>query len=204
MDETDNQITESEIDAAVASALSENDIRERLQALEDAQTRWERLAHLETPKVACVECGGAGAIGGEICVGCMGKRVVDAPDAEPFEAPDFAAIRRQITDYAAALDDRALPDGHRIKKNLALPPAASVPDLASIKALDDQARARMSQLRQLGAGDSPRGVDMRQLPQPKRQTGMMGEGDLGDVEDAELDDLEDAAEAKNPHRRGRR
>lgn len=203
MNEQD-QITDSEIDGVVDQMLSEEDIRQRLAALEAAQTRWERLAHLETPKIACDECGGAGAIGGEICVGCMGKRVVDAPDAEPFECPDFAAIRKQITDYAAVLDDRALPDGHRIKKNLALPPASTVPDLAAIKAIDDQAKARMSQLRQLGAGDGPRGVDQRQLPEPKRPTGMMGDGDLGDIEDAELDELEDAAEAKNPHSRGRR
>ncbi|HZJ65924.1 MAG TPA: hypothetical protein VFD36_20595 [Kofleriaceae bacterium] len=200
--DTDETISDAELEGAVNQMLSDEDIRQRLQALEDAQNRWDRLRFAAVPKQPCDECGGRGMVGREVCVGCMGKRVVDAPDAEDFECPDFAAIRGQITAYAAALDDRALPDGHRIKKNLALPPASSVPDMASIKALDDQAKARMSQLRQIGAGAGP---DVKALPDAEPPTGFEGDGDLGDVPDAEIDELVDDAEAKNPlNRRGRR
>ncbi len=202
-------ITDAEMDAAIgATPLTEDNLRERSQALSDAQDTWEKVAWLSTEKIPCRECGGTGRVGsgsfGDVCVSCMGSRLESAPDAEDFQMPPFVELRAAITAYGNALADRALPDGHRAKKQLALPAPGSVPDLESINALHAQGKVKAKELKQLQLGAAGRGVDPRQLSEGKAASGFEGEGDLGDVDDAELDDLEDAAtKVKNtdgPHK----
>lgn len=175
---------------AIADGISEGDLQGRFQALEDAQEEWEKVAYVAVPKIPCPECGGAGAVAGgsfsDICVGCMGARVVPAPGADGFDMPDFKGLRLRLSTYAAAMDDRALPAGHRIKKGLALPPASTLPTLAEITALEMEARKVAKQLRA-----APGIVPAGQLAAPKKAKGLAGEGDLDEYSDAELDEMID-------------
>src|SRR3990167_3267690 len=174
--------------AAIADGISEGDLRGRFQALEDAQEEWEKVAYVAVPKIPCPECGGAGQISGgsfgDICVGCMGARVVAAPGAEGLDMPDFRGFLSRLSAYAAAMDDRALPDGHRTKKNLALPPASSVPTLAELTALEREAKKVAKQLKGM-----PGVVPAAQLAAAKKAKGLAGEGDLGEYEEHELDEM---------------
>lgn len=203
-------ISDADMDAAIgATPLSDNDLRERSQALSDAQDLWEKAAYLSIEKIPCRECGGSGRVSGgtfgDMCVACEGTRVEEAPDAEEFPMPPFASMRAAITEYGNALADRDLPEGHVAKKHLALPAPSTVPDLDAIKAVHAQGKEKVKELRaaqgrsQLGAG---RGVDPRSLPEGKPDSGFEGDGNLGDVEDAELDEMED--NAKNPRADGPR
>lgn len=161
--------------------LTEGDIRDRSQALDDCQETYEELAYLANPKMPCPECGGSGSVGGGIfdstCVRCGGSRVLDVPGSEPMPMPDFRGMRAAIGGYGDAL---ALGGP--------TPNPATVPTLESIKALHDSAKAHARQL--TAGGSAPGIVDPRLLKAPTRPSGMMGDGDLGDIPDAELADLE--------------
>lgn len=177
----------------IASIISEEDLRQRSQKLDEAQERWENLAYLATEKIPCPECGGNGNVGGYLCPSCMGQRVLESPDSDGpgFEMPKFAELRAAITAYGNALADRALPDGHLAKRQLALPAASTVPTLAALTKLDADGKAKGRELKQLGAAG--RGTDPRSLPAPKPERGISDETDLGDIDDAELAEMEDAA-----------
>jgi hypothetical protein len=203
-----NELDESEItdkDAEdIVATLTDEDLRQRSQALHDAQETWEELQFLSTPKIPCRECGGSGQVSGgsfgSICVGCMGERMVTPKGAPSFDMPDFSGMRKAISAYGDALSDRALPDGHRGKRQLALPAASTVPTLELIETLGEQA---LSKARQLQSGRPPGHFDPKQLPDAAPAKGLAGEGDLGEYDDAELAEMEDAAnEAQKP--RGRR
>jgi hypothetical protein len=172
--------------------LDEEDLRKRSAALDEAQTAWEELAYVSTAKAPCPECSGAGQIGGgtlgDICPRCLGQRVIDAPGSEPLEMPPFSHLRAAITAYGDALADRALPAGHRARKQLALPPASSVPALESLVMLKVTAIGKAKQLR-----GAPGWVDPKLLAEPKKAKGLAGDGELGEYSDAELAELEDAA-----------
>lgn len=175
------------------AALTEDDLRERSQELHDAQELWEDVVGTSTPKIACPECTGRGAVSGgslgDICVRCLGKRVIDAPGAKPVEMPPFRQLREAITAYGNALADQALPEGHRAKKGLALPPASSVATMDELRALGKRA---LDTSRQLARGARP---DLDALPaarEPVEDNDLTANEDAA-VSDAELDDLEDAA-----------
>lgn len=203
IDEAENdQITDADV-ADVVAKITEDDIRERSQALHDAQETWEELAFLSIPKIPCRECGGSGQVAsgsfGSICVNCNGERMVAAPGAPEFVMPDFRSMRAAIGAYGDALALSGLPEGH--PRRLALPAPATVPTLESIQTLQKQALDRCKQL-QLGGG-APGVFDPKQLPEARPAKGLAGEGDLGEYDDAELAEMEDAAnEAHKP--RGKR
>jgi len=195
-DENPDKLTDAEMDAVLGD-LTDADLRDRSQALHEAQERWEKLAYVAVAKIPCPECGGAGSVGGgsfgDICVGCMGARVVTAPDAEDFEMPDFGGMRRAISAYGDALADRALPEGtvvggprhgQTIRRGLALPPASTVPTVEAIRAIEEQAKAQLKQLK-----GTPGVVPPAQLAAAKKAKGLTGEGGLDEYEDNELDEM---------------
>ncbi len=179
----------------IVSQITEDDIRDRSQELDEAQEAWEELAYIANPKIPCPECTGAGSVSGgslgDICVRCLGTRVIERPGSQPMEMPAFAQLRAAIGAYGDALADRALPMGHRGKRGLLLPPPATVPTLEALQALRTQAT---DHARQLAAGDAPGLVDPKLLKDPKKAKGLVGDGDLGDYEDAELADFETGGE----------
>lgn len=174
----------------IVAQLTEDDIRNRSQALDDAQETFEELAYLANPKMPCPECTGAGSVSGgslgDICVRCMGTRVIEQPGSRPMEMPPFAQLRAAIGAYGDALADRGLPAGHRGKRYLALPAPASVPTLESIQELQAQATEKALQL---ASGRAPGIVDERLLSDPRKPS---DDGELGEIEDAELDGMEEA------------
>lgn len=121
-EETESESTEIE--------LTQGDLRERSEKLNELQDLFEELAYVTEAKMPCNECGGSGSVDagslGSVCVKCMGARVINQPFYEPMKQPPFKELRAPITAYGDALADRALPDGHPNKKGLALPPASSV------------------------------------------------------------------------------
>lgn len=173
-------------DDDVIASLSEADLRERSAALNEAQENWEEVASTANPKIPCPECGTAGNVSGgslgDICPRCLGSRVLDAPGRTIVQQPDFRGMRAAITAYGDALADRLLPSGHRAKKQLALPAAATVPSLESIATLNQQAIDVSRQL----AGAKP-AIESLQLQDPRKPS---EDGNLGDVTDADLDDIE--------------
>jgi hypothetical protein len=189
----DQEFTDKDIED-IASTITDEDLRARSQSLHEAQETWEELQFIATPKIPCRECGGAGSVQGgsfgSICVGCMGERMVAAPGSPKFDMPDFSGMRKAIGAYGDAIADRALPDGHKGKRHLALPAPASVPTIDAIQALAEQGLAKC---RQLQAGGGPGVFDPKQLPEARPARGLAGEGDLSEYEDAELAELEDAA-----------
>lgn len=126
MDNDDNPDGFSDADKeAIADMLTDDDLRDRSQALHEAQEKWEKLAYVTVKKIPCRECGGAGSVAsggfGDICVACMGTRLEEAPDAEDFEMPDFGKMRLAISAYGNALADLALPDPealHKLRRKL--------------------------------------------------------------------------------------
>ena len=174
--------------------ITEGDLAQRSQALDDAQAHWETVAYLSQPRVPCPECGGrgvvtAGVFGDVECVRCQGQRVIEHPGAEPFAMPPFAQLRAAISDYGNALADRALPeylaDGrkHPGKRHLALPPASSVPSLASINEIYAQGVAKAKALQA-----APGIVDGKLLGERKRRSD--DDEGAGDFDDDELDKQE--------------
>jgi hypothetical protein len=169
--------------------LSNDDLRERAELLNEAQQLYEDLAYISVPKIPCPECSGAGQVFGgslgNMCPRCLGTRVVDRPGGVPLELPDFASIRARITAYGDALADRALPEGHRAKKLLALPPMSSVPTIEEIQAIHDSGHDRAKELQNQEVEID--GV----LAEPKKAQGLLSEsGELDDFGDAELDEME--------------
>jgi len=173
------------------ASLTEDDIRERSQELHDAQELWETLAITSTPKIACPECSGRGSVGsgslGDICVRCMGRRVIDAPGSAPIEMPPFAELRAAIGAYGDALADQALPPGHRAKKNLALPAASTVPTMDALRKLGKDGLARSRQLA------DARPLSALPAARDRVEGNDLTENEDTEIDDAELDDLEDAA-----------
>lgn len=174
-------------DATDEVELSDEDIRQISSALDDAQTRWERVGYLSAQKMPCPECGGAGQIAGgslgDICPGCLGARVIDHPAAEQLVLPPFASMRAALSAYANARLDRALPDGHRGKKGLALPPRSTVPTLEEIQNLGAEALEKAKAL-------PP--VTMPALAEPERKRGMLGDGGIaGNWSEDDLDQFDD-------------
>jgi hypothetical protein len=181
-----------------AESLTEADLRDRSQLLDEAQTTWEEVKYLAIPKMPCPECSGAGSVSGgslgDICVKCWGTRVLEVPGAQPFPMPDFAALRAGITKYGNAQlaagftfdQRRALPEGHPMK-DPTLPPASAVPTIAQIQALMDQAHEIS---RKALAQGSPGIIDPKLLRDPSPAKGMLGEGNLDEYTDAELDGIE--------------
>lgn len=189
--DSDSTFTDKEQEDIVAS-LTEDDLRQRSQALHDAQETWEEVAYLANPKMPCPECSGAGSVAGgslgDICVRCLGARVIEQPGRQNIDMPPFASLRAAISSYGDALADRELPDGHKGKRQLALPPAATVPTLEQIQKLSADGLAKAKELE-----GAPGLVDPKLLKAPKKSKGLAGEGDIGEYEDAELDELENEA-----------
>ena len=169
-------------------ALTEDELRTLAEELEAASDSWEKVSYLSTLKMPCPECGGAGQVGGgslgDTCPGCLGARAVEHPAAEKVDVPDLIGMRRRLKSYVDAWEDHRLPDDHRAKKNLALPPASSLPAVADMRGLVEQAK-------QIAKGEMP---EQPQLPAPqmKRRDG------LGAMTDEELDDLEDEIKEDGP------
>lgn len=191
-DEIDDQDTTA-ADEAFA-CLTEADIRERSQELHETQELWEEYAYIANPKMPCPECGGRGAVSGgslgDICVRCEGARVLEQPGRQTVNMPPFAALRGAITAYGNALADRALPEGHLVKRGLALPPASTVPTLEDIRKLRTEAENGCKQL-----SGTPGLEGIRELPaarEPVEDNDLTANED-SDIEDAELDELEDQA-----------
>jgi hypothetical protein len=186
--ENEVELTDDEL-ADVVDELTEEDLRQRSQALDETEELYEELSFLGVPKMPCPECVGAGQISGgslgDICPRCVGQRVVDRPDAEPLERPPFRQLRAKITAYGDALAARALPAGHAGKRDLALPAASTVPTLQEIEDL----RAKGKEMaKAIGAGQP-----LPELKAPEKAKGMLGDGPMGDYSDEELDKMEDEA-----------
>ncbi len=179
-------------------SITDDDLRERSEALHRAQESWEEYSYLATPKMPCPECSGAGQVAGgslgDICVRCEGSRVIDRPGARPPEMPPFAALRAAITAYGNALADRQLPNDHYGKRHLVLPAADTVPTLEQISALANEAAGKARQL----DGAAPGIVPSHMLADPRPEKGLRGEGDLGEFADAELNEIEDEEQAMPP------
>lgn len=188
--EVGENVAEQEFsDADIANILTEEDLRARSHALNEAQETWEEVAYLANPKMPCPECSGAGAVPGgslgDICVRCMGARVIEQPGRQSVNQPPFAELRAAITEYATALADRRLPAGHRAKQHLALPAAETVPSLEDLRTLTKVAIDTARQLQ-----GAPGVVDDKLLAAPQKAKGLAGEGDLNEYTDAELDGME--------------
>ncbi len=172
--------------------ITDGDLNQVAAAIEEADSLYQKYTYLAVPKMPCPECGGTGSIGagslGGICVGCMGARVVDMPGADEPDIPDFRSMRRALSDYSIALADQQLPDGHKGKIGLMLPPASTIPKPAAI---EDMTQRIKQASKELTAGDGSNVGLLKGLPKPKP----FAAGTLGDdgVEytDAELDDCID-------------
>lgn len=170
-------------DADIAD-ISETDLRQRSEALNDAQEAWENLSFIATAKIPCHECGGrgvtaAGSFGDIECPNCHGKRVVEHPANDPLVPPPFAMLRAAITEYGDALADRLLPAGHRHKRGLALPAASTVP---TIDAIGEILKDTMTRAKALKA--APGIVDEKLLGEARKKR----EGDDGgDFTDDDID-----------------
>lgn len=170
-----------------------DDYDERLRALHEAQTVWERLAYLTTLKMPCPECGGAGQLyGGSLgsaCPECLGARVVDHPASEGLKMPDFAGMRVLLSEAAEERDKRAGLMGKGVKL-LRRPDPADLPTLDDIRALADEGRKI--------ALSAPAAPDVRgQLAEPPRpKMHALDEGRIDGEDDADLpsDDYLDALE----------
>lgn len=184
--------------ANFVASLTEDDLRERSQQLHEVQSEWEDLAHMSIAKMPCPECYGAGQVQGgslgDICVRCMGARVVDQP-GQAFEMPPFDDMRAAITAYGSYLlrlrdpeTAKRLAPGDGMVSN-ASPDPRGIVTSAQLEELRGQARSRVAKLQLAGAP----GLAPVALAEPQRATGLLGDGDLGDVEDADLDAIEDGS-----------
>jgi hypothetical protein len=186
----DSELTDDEL-ADVVDSLTDDDLRERSQALNEAEELYEELAFLGNPKMPCPECVGAGSVSGgslgDICPRCIGQRVIDRPDSEPLKRPPFKELRAAISKYGNAMANAQLPAGHDGKRDLALPAAASVPTLEEIKAIYSEGKALA---RQIGSGHA-----LPELQKAEKPKGMLGDGEegLGEYTDDELEAMEKEA-----------
>jgi hypothetical protein len=121
--------------------LTEHDLRERSEKLDNIQEMYEEMAFMSEPKMPCNECGGTGSVDagslGGICVKCMGARVINQPFYEPMKQPPFAELRASITNYGNLLKARS--EG----ENVQLPPASSVFGKEQYNELYDQGRTEV-------------------------------------------------------------
>jgi hypothetical protein len=172
-----------------------DDYDERLRALHEAQTVWERLAYLQTLKMPCPECGGAGQLyGGSLgsaCPECLGARVVDHPASEGFELPDFAGMRALLSGAAEARDQRKGLMGEGLKL-LKQPHPADMPSMDEIHALADEGRKLALSA---PAAPSVQGGQLREPPRPEMHAldegRVDGEDDGTYATDEYLDALEE-------------
>jgi hypothetical protein len=151
-------------DEEITNAFTADEIRQRAQALDDAQSVWEQVRDQAMPKLLCPQCSGRGTIHagslGEHCDRCNGTRVVqDLTKPFDFAMPDFAALRAPISAYGDAHALRA----HGVRA--ALPAKSTVPDLATIHALTSAAQKRALELGPAQMPELPKA-----LP-PKREDG---------------------------------
>ncbi len=159
------------------TVISEDDLRLRSQKLNEAQELYEELSYLHNPKMPCPECSGSGAVYGgslgNICVRCMGARVLDKPGFEPLVLPPFATLRRALTAYADGTPDPSL-----------------VPTMADIEELLTKGK---EQAKQLQGADPHKDLV---LAEPEEAQGLLSEeGGLDDFSDGQLDELEAEDEA---------
>lgn len=161
-----------------------DDLDDRLRELERAQTAWERLSYLQTLKMPCPACGGAGSLyGGSLgntCPECLGTRMVEHPAAQEIEVPaDFFAVRRLLNAAAKARDQRL---GLRApgEDRAMMPDLSSLPSLQEIRDFTEQGRQLALQ-----APQTP--VVQGQLREPPRPR-------LDAPDDRQLDALEDGEE----------
>lgn len=217
-DLNEEELTDSDA-ADIVDELTDDDLRERSQELDEAQTAWEEMMALQ-PQIPCPECTGAGSIAagslGDICPRCLGKRTVLHPGHEPPEAPPFATLRGSITAYGNALAARALPDtapcemcGAAGKVMIAnqrkdcpkcdgtgrtarTTPRPELPPASSVPSMDElqSIKTRASEIaKQLPNRPLEPGAKLPEYEPPK---GLAGDGNLGDFTDAELAEMEDA------------
>jgi hypothetical protein len=171
-----------------------DDLDDRLRDLDKAQSIWERIKFLQTMKMPCPECGGAGSIyGGSLsntCPGCMGRRMVDHPAANEIKVPDFANMRRALSGAATARDQRL---GLRApgEMRLALPDPGRLPTRNDIAALIDEAR-KIAQ----GLPATPQiEGELREPPRAQLGDGEDESDLLGNApDDRYLDELEEGAD----------
>ena len=104
--------------------LTQDDLRERSEKLSDLQEMYTEIAYVAEPKMPCNECGGGGSVDagslGNICVKCMGAKVINQPFCEPFKQPPFKELRASITNYGNLLEARGRGE------HVQLPPASTV------------------------------------------------------------------------------
>jgi hypothetical protein len=109
---------------STAIELSQDELRERSEKLDEIQDMYTEMAFMQEPKMPCNECGGTGSVDagslGSVCVKCMGARVINQPFYEPMTQPDFAGFRKTITNYGNLLEARA--KGEQVQ----LPPPSEV------------------------------------------------------------------------------
>lgn len=132
-------------DDEIVRAFTEDEIRQRSAALEDAQSTWEQVRNQAMPKILCPQCNGNGRVTGgslgEFCDACNGSRVVqDRTKPFDFAMPDFAELRGPIARYADAHALRA----HGVRAEL--PDKSTVASLETIHALTAAAQQRALEL----------------------------------------------------------
>lgn len=176
----DSAFTEAEI----ADAISEEEIRQRTEELNNAQDVWEQAADRAQPKVLCPDCSGRGEVSGgslgNACPRCHGKRVIDDPGEDPvdIDMPDFATPRAALAAYGDALVWR------RHGKQVALPPASTLPSREEIKDLRQRGRAAVKLL-------TANGPKLPELPASAPARDDADEGGMHNTaSDAELDAIE--------------
>lgn len=152
--------------------LTTDDLDEIGAEVERANTLYEKLAYLETAKMPCMECGGAGSLPGgslgDICPGCLGARVIDHPGADEFPVPDFAGMRGALK-ACVDKDNKVLPGHHR------------VPRLSAVRALYEKG-TRKSKLLISSPSEAPA------LPAPAQHDEDYGSLGGDSPSDRELDD----------------
>lgn len=163
--------------------LSQGEFDELAREVEDTNVQYEKLRHLATPKMACMECGGNGTLAGGSfgameCPSCNGARVVDHPAAEPMDIPDFAGMRAALS---AAAAPAMLNGAVNPAAGMLLPGPQRLPKLSALQSLQKQGK----EYAQLHAPALPK------LPAlPGTPAAATSHDTLGAPGDKELDQLE--------------
>lgn len=217
MEYEDHDITDEEA-ADVIDELSDDDIRERSQALHEAQEEFEEMTFMHAAQhgMPCDECAGAGAVAsgslGNVCPKCMGRRVIARPGYQPPPAPPFRQLRAGIGVYADALEARKLaaaptcetcrgsgqtntPNGPTACASCGgqgVGPSREMPALppASSVPTMKEIQAIRDKTREMVKAIGPAHPDTKRLADYEEPRGLAGDGELGDFTDAELDDIE--------------